>query len=74
MGGRDLVVRDHDGEALDDVHELADVARPGIVEERLSASRVHRLPLLPVFGREVLQEVFDEQGNVLRRARAGAGY
>jgi len=38
VGGADLLVLDQDDEALHDVHQLADVARPGVVEEGLRAS------------------------------------
>ena len=52
----DLLVLDQDDEPLDDVHQLADVARPGVVEEGRPRFRMHRLGLFAVFDRIQVQD------------------
>ena len=66
VGRADLLVLDHDDEPLDDVHQLADVPRPWVVEEGLLGLRAHGLGLLAVFGRVEVQEMVDEERDVLR--------
>src|SRR4029453_2515401 len=62
--GADLLVPAGDDQALDDVLELADVAGPGVVAERLEGVSVDPLHEVTVAGGEAGEEVLDQARDV----------
>src|SRR4030066_1241588 len=76
VGGGDEVLGNHDDEPLDDIHQLADIPRPDVAQERSDGLRGHRLGLLPVFHGEMPEEVVDQMGDIIgafSQGRQGEG-